>query len=366
MNSETERAFLAAVQACPTDRTTRLVYADWLDEHGDIRAELLRALVLQEADPSNPTHHERIRQLRRQVDPLWLVAIGDTQARLKNIAKVLDSREGENFFNYVNSLCAYPGTALQLKCKGSCVGIHQENLLLDLEICAHATDPQWRGNLEEDLQNSAERIRDVGAFIASPEVAPAIRSLYLWTTVAANGTAEIYLDGYVTGSGQFTNMKRFATNFSNEDGECIIASIRTGHGYDEAGLLAKLLDKCPTIEDLVIPSAPNHDFFSVGIRPVKRLRVKAGYATQDFILNLSRSDCFPQLEELDYRDCDLNTNDWRQRATPFQHFVTLFRSPALASMHAVTLTDVLLTDSEVQELLSIRREGVTIHPNRRR
>jgi uncharacterized protein (TIGR02996 family) len=37
-----EEAFLGAVRANQGDRTTRLVYADWLEEHGDLRSELIR------------------------------------------------------------------------------------------------------------------------------------------------------------------------------------------------------------------------------------------------------------------------------------------------------------------------------------
>lgn len=41
-----EQSFLAALKANPADDTTRLVYADWLDDRGDAaRAEYLRAVV---------------------------------------------------------------------------------------------------------------------------------------------------------------------------------------------------------------------------------------------------------------------------------------------------------------------------------
>ena len=41
-----ERAFLAAITAAPADDTVRLVYADWLDEHGQpTRAEFIRAQI---------------------------------------------------------------------------------------------------------------------------------------------------------------------------------------------------------------------------------------------------------------------------------------------------------------------------------
>lgn len=39
-----EIAFQAALDAAPGDHTVRLVFADWLEEHGDPRAEGYRAL----------------------------------------------------------------------------------------------------------------------------------------------------------------------------------------------------------------------------------------------------------------------------------------------------------------------------------
>lgn len=42
---DTESAFLAALDAAPNDFTARLVYADWLDEQNDPRAEGYRALA---------------------------------------------------------------------------------------------------------------------------------------------------------------------------------------------------------------------------------------------------------------------------------------------------------------------------------
>lgn len=42
--TDTETAFLAAIRANPADDTTRLVYADWLDERDDPRAEYVRLI----------------------------------------------------------------------------------------------------------------------------------------------------------------------------------------------------------------------------------------------------------------------------------------------------------------------------------
>src|SRR5687768_14893545 len=46
-----EAGFIAALLAAPNDRTTMLVYADWLDERGGPRAEYLRKLVTEATWP---------------------------------------------------------------------------------------------------------------------------------------------------------------------------------------------------------------------------------------------------------------------------------------------------------------------------
>jgi uncharacterized protein (TIGR02996 family) len=39
-----EQAFLAEIADNPADDAPRLIFADWLEERGDLRAELLRLL----------------------------------------------------------------------------------------------------------------------------------------------------------------------------------------------------------------------------------------------------------------------------------------------------------------------------------
>ena len=56
-----ERQLLAAIRARPEDRTTRLVYADWLEEHDDTRGELIR---IEEEIPTTPIHSDRYWELK--------------------------------------------------------------------------------------------------------------------------------------------------------------------------------------------------------------------------------------------------------------------------------------------------------------
>lgn len=64
-------AFLRAIQYAPYDDAPRLVYADWLEERTDPRAEYLRLL----SAPDDEAAVARIEELRRTLDPKWLALV---------------------------------------------------------------------------------------------------------------------------------------------------------------------------------------------------------------------------------------------------------------------------------------------------
>jgi uncharacterized protein (TIGR02996 family) len=75
----TESAFLSAITANPSDRASRLVYADWLEERSDPRGELIR---IEEEMREIPVFSDRYWQLkprrtelRMQLAPDWLKAM---------------------------------------------------------------------------------------------------------------------------------------------------------------------------------------------------------------------------------------------------------------------------------------------------
>ena len=72
-----EAGFIAALLAEPDDRTTLLVYADWLDDRDDPRAEYLRLLAADKADEMRALEiHSRLAELRTRIDIGWLTLIG--------------------------------------------------------------------------------------------------------------------------------------------------------------------------------------------------------------------------------------------------------------------------------------------------
>src|SRR4051794_22325861 len=78
-----EDAFLQAIRQTPDDDTTRLVYADWLDEQGDeasrARAAFIRVDRELAALPARSIRRAALRKRRRQlargIDPAWMAVV---------------------------------------------------------------------------------------------------------------------------------------------------------------------------------------------------------------------------------------------------------------------------------------------------
>jgi uncharacterized protein (TIGR02996 family) len=85
-----EHAFLEEILAHPEDEATRLVYADWLEEQGDPRAEFLRLEVAMKNEPKKKRRDEmrrHLREMRSGIDPEWLAMMDQT--RVENCASAL-------------------------------------------------------------------------------------------------------------------------------------------------------------------------------------------------------------------------------------------------------------------------------------
>src|SRR5689334_7177371 len=75
-----DKGFLEAICASPQDDGPRLIYADWLEEHGDPeRAEFIRTQIelakLPEDDPRRPDLEERERDLLGAHAEVWRRAL---------------------------------------------------------------------------------------------------------------------------------------------------------------------------------------------------------------------------------------------------------------------------------------------------
>jgi len=71
-----DEPFLSAIEAAPDDVLARSVYADWLEERGDLRADYLRLEERLRATPFDDADRQplgqRWREARAARDPTWL------------------------------------------------------------------------------------------------------------------------------------------------------------------------------------------------------------------------------------------------------------------------------------------------------
>jgi uncharacterized protein (TIGR02996 family) len=97
-----EEAILAAIAAEPLDDAPRLVYADWLQEHGqDAKAEYVRLVVALLHPPEDPAAVLRCVALAEEVDAAWRQAVGgrfevvlDGSAALQLVAHMIQAFVG--------------------------------------------------------------------------------------------------------------------------------------------------------------------------------------------------------------------------------------------------------------------------------
>jgi uncharacterized protein (TIGR02996 family) len=71
-----EQTFLSAIMANPDDRTTKLVYADWLEERNDPRSEIVRLKVkVAGLEDGWIEARDRLAELEPTVPATWLVLL---------------------------------------------------------------------------------------------------------------------------------------------------------------------------------------------------------------------------------------------------------------------------------------------------
>ncbi len=165
----------------------------------------------------------------------------------------------------------------------------------------------------------------------------------------ANGTKSWNFDRLANSEVIFPNLQSFAVQLTDL-GDHNTSIIDSDFTMAENGVIAKLVKKMPNLKSLMLPSAPNKDFFEIGNHPLQHLKIQAGYAHQDFIKNLSRSNNFPNLSVFDYAECIEFIDDMGCEYTPFEDFKELFVSKAFASVEHFTLRNSKLTKEQLFEL----------------
>lgn len=319
-----ERALLLGIANAPTDTTAKLVYADWLDEHSDLRGEYVRAIV--QRGGKKPL--ARVRKWRDACSGPWLSLMGELQIEFDALARSVASRPD-----------AARGWHSELTTKCAC-GL-------------------WEFDYTGNLWLAPEGLEPVLELLCDPKIARVLRTVSLDAYEdhpTINGTLHLSLSPLTEGSASFPYLELLWLEQS--DGTILCR----GQGeYAESGETARLLTACPNLLKLGVPSAPNADFFSGPAHPLELLSVHAGYDTQGFIPNLTRSKRFPKLRRLEYKDfCCEYMAPAPPMFTPFSEWEAFFRSPTCAAIEDIKLEGVVLTEAEVRALHAIRPDvGIT-------
>jgi uncharacterized protein (TIGR02996 family) len=96
-----EEPFVRAILAAPSDDSPRLIYADWLEERGDLRGEFLRTQTtlarMPKKDKRRTSFGKRLKALRPSIDSEWLALFDFTlryQTAFAALARPLRPRDG--------------------------------------------------------------------------------------------------------------------------------------------------------------------------------------------------------------------------------------------------------------------------------
>jgi hypothetical protein len=194
--------------------------------------------------------------------------------------------------------------------------------------------------------------------LSNPDVAPYLKSIALrGPDEGGNGTRNWDLMPLVEPGIVFPQLTTFFIEpTAPEHHNTTIVATEYGD-WDEEGVLTQLLSVTPKLEALTTPSAPDASFFEVGAPALWYLRVDAGYDTQHFIPNLSKSNSFPGLRRLDYGDYNERRNkDYPKGCTPCEDYRALLQSPASAFMNTFILRNSICTPEELSALRALRQE----------
>lgn len=235
---------------------------------------------------------------------------------------------------------------------------------------AESVDIEYQGECEL-LSSDCRILHDILCLLASPVIAPKLRSFTFRTeaVVAANGVCDYDIDPLVESEQQFPNLTRLSLDQGRgEHGYKILRSQRSkafrnenDRYFGECGVLARMLEKAPSLKQLISPVPPNADFFCGAAHGLEVLDVDSGAGHIEFIRNLAVSSRFSDLRTLVFTDYRWYVfDDWRAHTTPFEDFDLLFQSPVAHRLERICLRDVNLTNLQIQKLLAIRSQGVEI------
>jgi hypothetical protein len=191
------------------------------------------------------------------------------------------------------------------------------------------------------------------AGIASEPIASAMFSVRIGgPDEGANGTRNWDLTPLANAATAFPNLRSLHIEQGRpaDHNRTIVAA-----AYEEGGILAEIARKAANLVKLTTPSAPSAEFFAIDLPSLEYLNVDAGYDTQSFILNLSRSNRLSSLRCLEWGEyCETYMTDWRERCVPLDDYRALFGSQAFRQIRRFVFKNPACSAAELAELKSLR------------
>ena len=321
--------FVAAICADPDDDLPRLVYADWLDERGDPRGELVRLIAAGDADSI------RAAELLTGCAAGWLSVMGQHDDLFAELTARMNADEEVDSW--------------------------------EPKLTATFDRGLWDIHYSGDLLGPA--YAHVLGCLPRPLVAPVIRSIRLdghQDRNRINGTLHLDISPLVADGVRFPYLEHFETERDLYDREQHAIVIDRRSNYQDTGELAGLVANSPRLKTLIVPSTPNSDFFTGPPHPLETLDVYCAFVRQRFIPNLARSARFPDLNVLRFRDnCDGGSACQDENGyTTFAEYAEFLASPNSAYIETAEFLDTVLSAEEMQRLLAIRSRGVRITRSR--
>lgn len=187
------------------------------------------------------------------------------------------------------------------------------------------------------------------SLLAEQEVANQVLTLsFSGPDVGANGTRNWDFTQLAKSSVVFPQLKAFTIERTKPEDHNYTIIAET---YDEEGVIAKLIEKMPNIETLVVPSAPDGAFFSLERPSLVELCVDVGYNHQKFLVHFAQSTAFPQLRSFEYGDyCDTSIEDAKDWQTPFAHYQEFVYSKAFEPIRRFVLRNPSCSNEEITTL----------------
>lgn len=127
--------------------------------------------------------------------------------------------------------------------------------------------------------------------------------------------------------------------------------------------IAALITRCPNLNELTLPNAPEAAFFDIPLQQLRYLRIGMAWRTHRFIANMATSRNMPKLSILDFCDSlsvfnqppqTQHNPDFDDGITSFEDYQQLIKSNAIRPNMVLHLRNAYLTQTQFDALNAIK------------